>query len=238
MKTAVILAGGKGTRLAPYTAVFPKPLVPVGEYPVVEILVRQLVKAGFQRLVFATGHLSELIRAYFYNHPLIESGVTFEWVKEDSPLGTAAPLRLVRDFPPNALVLNGDLFTTMDFASFFDEHIQGGAALTVASHTRTVNIGLGVLSRDGECVTGYREKPSFTFDVSMGIYGFSREALRHIPAGRKMDLPDLVTSLVESGENVRALFPKCRWLDIGNPDDYACAQREFEENSRIYLPAD
>lgn len=236
MKTAVILAGGKGTRLAPYTAIFPKPLVPIGEMPVVEVLVRQLVDAGFMRLVFATGHLSELLMAYFHNHPLIAKGVVFQWVKEEKPLGTAAPLKLVHDFPENVLVLNGDLFTTMNFDSFFSEHIHNNAALTVATHTKTINIDLGVLSIEENRITNYNEKPSYTFDVSMGIYGFSKEVLKYIPPGERMDFPQLVTTLINKNEMVLSIKPECRWLDIGNPDDYAAAQKEFEANANLYLP--
>lgn len=236
MNTAIILAGGKGTRLAPYTAVFPKPLVPIGDYPVVEILVRQLHSAGFRRLVFATGHLSELLRAYFHEHPLLGRGMDFHWVRETVPLGTAAPLALVEDFPGDALVLNGDLFTTMDFSEFFSAHLRNGAALTVAAHTRQVSLNLGVLSRDGDRVTGYNEKPSYTFDVSMGIYGVSKKVLAYIPQGRRMDFPELVNTLLEKGECVRCVNPDCRWLDIGNPDDYAAAQKEFEADASLYMP--
>ncbi len=236
MNTAVILAGGKGTRLAPYTAVFPKPLVPLGDHPVVEILVQRLYACGFRRLVFATGHLSELLRAYFHQYPLLQRGLTIQWVKEPAPLGTAAPLGLVEDFPDHALVVNGDLFTTMDFAEFFRVHRESGAALTVAAHTRTVNLALGVLEREGDRVTGYREKPSYTFDVSMGIYGVSKGVLAHIPREGRMDFPELVTRLLERGETVRCVTPPCRWLDIGNPDDYAAAQEEFRRNPAPYIP--
>lgn len=236
MNTAIILAGGRGTRLAPYTASFPKPLVPVGSFPVVEITVRQLASAGFTRLVFATGHLSELLMAYFHRHHLLSKGVEFQWVRETEPLGTAAPLRMVDDFPENALVLNGDLFTTMDFRHFFSEHLKSGAVLTVAAHTRTVSLNLGVLSLEGDRVTGYTEKPSYTFDVSMGIYGLSRKVLEYIPGQGRMDFPELVTGLVDGGEKVTYLNPRCRWLDIGNPDDYAAAQAEFEANPSLYLP--
>ncbi|MFO7627663.1 MAG: sugar phosphate nucleotidyltransferase [Candidatus Fermentibacteraceae bacterium] len=238
MNTAVILAGGRGTRLAPYTAFFPKPLVPIGDFPVVEILVRQLHAAGFRRLIFATGHLSELLRAYFHQHPLIRMGMEFCWIREEEPLGTAAPLGLIDDFPENALVLNGDLFTTMDFSGFFSNHVDSRCALSVAAHTRKVCLSLGVLSREGDRVTGYNEKPSYTFDVSMGIYGVSRRVLDHIPRNVHMDFPELVTTLLSRGETVRCENPDCRWLDIGNPEDYAAAQAEFEKNASLYMPED
>jgi len=234
-KVAVILAGGKGTRLAPYTAVFPKPLVPLGQYPVVEILARQLVAAGFNELIFSTGYLAEMLRTYFHNHPLKDQGVTFSWVTEPSPLGTAGPLRLIEGLPEHFLVLNGDLFTTLDFDSFFSRHIDSGAALTIAIHARQVNLQLGVVKHDGPLVTGYIEKPSYSFDVSMGIYAYSRRSLEYIPEASRMDFPELVLKLTEAGEKVACEKSDARWLDIGNPDDYAAAQEEFTADPSVYL---
>ncbi len=234
-RVAVILAGGKGTRLAPYTAVFPKPLVPLGQYPVVEILVRQLVAAGFNELVFSTGYLAELIRAYFHDHPLKQKGITFSWIKESSPLGTAGPLRLIENLPDNFLVLNGDLFTTLDFDSLYRHHIASKAALTIAMHSKRVNLQLGVVKHQGRKVTGYLEKPSYNYDVSMGIYAYSKHALDYIPKGRRMDFPELVQTLRDAGERVECEMSQSRWLDIGNPDDYAAAQEEFASNPSIYL---
>ncbi len=234
-RVAVILAGGKGTRLAPYTAVFPKPLVPLGQYPVVEILVRQLVAAGFNELIFSTGYLSELLRAYFHEHPLKNKGVTFSWIKESSPLGTAGPLKLIPNLPENFLVLNGDLFTTLDFNSLYQNHTASKASLTIAMHSKQVNLQLGVVKHEGRQVTGYAEKPSYNYDVSMGIYAYSRQALDYIPEGQRMDFPELVQTLINAGKVVECQISQARWLDIGNPDDYAAAQEEFASDPSIYL---
>jgi len=234
-RVAVILAGGKGTRLAPYTAIFPKPLVPLGQYPVVEILVRQLVAAGFNELIFSTGYLGELLRAYFHDHPLKKKGVTFTWVKESSPLGTAAPLRLIDNLPEHFLVLNGDLFTTLDFNRLYKNHVTSGATLTIAMHSKRVKLQLGVVKHSGRKVTGYIEKPSYDYDVSMGIYAYSRKALNFIPENEIMDFPDLVQTLGKAGEVVECEFSEARWLDIGNPDDYAAAQEEFTADPAVYI---
>lgn len=234
-RVAVVLAGGKGTRLAPYTAVFPKPLVPLGQYPVVEILVRQLVAGGFNELIFSTGYLGELLRAYFHDHPLKEKGVTFSWVRESQPLGTAAPLNLIRDLPEHFLVLNGDIFTTLDFGRLYATHASSKATLTIAMHRKDINLQLGVVEHSGRTVTGYLEKPTCSYDVSMGIYMYSRRALDFIPKNEKMDFPDLVQKLLQKNEPVECEYSDARWLDIGNPDDYAAAQNEFAEDPGLYL---
>lgn len=234
-RVAVILAGGKGTRLAPYTAVFPKPLVPLGQYPVVEILVRQLVSFGFNELIFSTGYLAELLEAYFHNHPLKKKGIVFSWIKEQKPLGTAGPLRRISGLPDNFLVLNGDLFTTMDFEKLFRNHLCSDAALTIAMHRKTVRLQLGVVKHHGSSVSEYLEKPVYEHNVSMGIYAYSKRALSYIQDGQRMDFPELVNSLIASGERVNCELSTARWLDIGNPDDYAAAQEEFTLDPSIYL---
>ena len=228
-KVAVLLAGGKGTRLAPYTAVFPKPLVPIGQYPIMELIVRQLAAAGFNELVFSTGHLAELIEAYFFKHHLRERGVTIRFVREDKPLGTAGSLRLIDDLPPNFLVMNGDVFTTLDFGPMFMEHIASGATMTIATHRRHVKIQLGVLEREEERVTGYIEKPKYDYEASMGVYAYTDRAVSFIPENSYFDFPDLVQALIGAGEHVRCHLSEDDWLDIGNADDYAAAQEIFEQ---------
>lgn len=234
-RLAVLLAGGRGARLAPYTAVFPKPLVPIGDMPVADILVRQLAAAGFDEICFCAGHLAELLEAYFMSHPLRGSGVRFRWVREGEPLGTAGPLRLVEDLPERFLVLNGDLLTTLDFGAFFDRHVESGADLTIAVQRHQHRTQLGVVRHEGDRVTGYEEKPSFSFDVSMGVYAYSRACIETIPAGLKFDFPDLVGALLERGRDVRIVLSGDTWLDIGNPEDYSEAQRLFQEDPGRFL---
>lgn len=234
---AVVLSGGKGTRLAPYTVTFPKPLVPVSDMPILEIVVRQLKAAGFDHITMAVGHLAELIIAYFGDGD--RWGVKIDYSREDAPLGTVAPVRLIEDLPDTFLVMNGDVLTTLSYRSLYDAHITSGAELTVACHRLNVQIDYGLVEFDGLLeVTGYREKPTFPGDVSMGVYMFSRSALDLVPTGEYMDIPTLVGQMVKHGRKVRASLADCRWLDIGRQDDYARAIATFDELRDEFLPAE
>lgn len=235
-KVAVILAGGKGTRLAPYTAVLPKPLMPVGNLPIVDILARQLVATGFRELIFSIGHLGGLLEAYFNNHPLKSDGVSFKWVWENTPLGTTGAIAHVDDLPENFLVLNGDILTTLDFGKMFDYHVESGGMLTVASIRKQTKVQLGVLEREGNIITNYVEKPILDYDVSMGVYAYNRGVLSYVDPGKPLDFPDLVLSLLKADETVRCYISDDEWLDIGNPEDFAEAQKVFSDFPEKYLP--
>lgn len=229
---AVILAGGKGTRLAPYTTVFPKPLVPVGDIPILEIVVRQLSYFGIRKITLAVGHLAELIMAYFGDGS--RYGVQIDYSREEQPLGTAGPLSLVKELYSTFLVMNGDLLTTLDFRGLLDHHRQSGAVATVAAHERQIRIDLGILELDEQNrIQGYIEKPTYTHRVSMGIYAFEPQVLNFIPQNVRLDLPELVTWLLEDGQDVRASVFDGFWLDIGRPADYAFVT----ENVERLLPA-
>ena len=234
---AVILAGGKGTRLAPYTVTFPKPLVPIGDLPVLEIVVRQLAAAGFEQLTLAVGHLANLLQAYFEDGS--RWGVQIDYSFEHDPLGTEGPLTLIEDLPDHFLVMNGDLLTTLSYRDLFEAHVDSGAELSVACHRMNVNVDLGVIEFDGQHrVTGYREKPTMGYDASMGVYAFSKTALDIVPSGQYMDFPTLVMSLISQGRDVKAHLADCRWLDIGRHDDYALAIETFEALRPEFLPDD
>lgn len=227
---AIILAGGKGTRLAPYTSVLPKPLVPVGDMPILEIVVRQLIAAGFDDIVITLGHLGELIRAFFAAHKTLTTQARISFVDEEQPTGTAGSLTLVPDLDTPFLAMNGDILTTLDYAQLMAFHRQAGAALTIAGHAKAVKIDLRVLQLDdtGTQVTGYIEKPQYTYPVSMGIYIYEPRVLDQIPRGCYFDFPSLVLRLIASGETVACYPSQARWLDIGRPEDHAEAQRVFE----------
>ncbi len=232
---AVILAGGKGTRLAPYTVTFPKPLVPVTDMPILEIVIRQLKAAGFDHITMAVGHLSELIIAYFGDGS--RWGITIDYSREEQPLGTVAPVKLIEDLPDNFLVMNGDVLTTLSYRSLYDAHVTSGAEMTIACHRLNVQIDYGLIEFDGLLqVTGYREKPTFPGDVSMGVYMFSKSILDTVPTGEYMDIPTLVGHLVKEERKVRASLADCRWLDIGRHDDYARAIATFDELRSEFLP--
>ena len=227
---AVILAGGLGTRLAPYTAALPKPLVPVGNVPILEIIIRQLIASGFGSVTLTLGHLGELIRAYFAAHPTLSRRIQLQFVEEEQPTGTAGSLRLIPDLPDTFLVMNGDVLTTLDYPSLIQFHRNSGAWLTVASHQKQINLDLGVLQlQDGE-VTGYLEKPQYVYPVSMGVYVYDRRTLEYIPPRRHFDLPELVGQLLAQKKKVASFASDAIWLDIGRRDDYAVAQEVFERN--------
>ena len=212
---AVILAGGKGVRLHPFTVNFPKPLVPLGDKPVLEVLMERLLAFGINDVTLTLGHLAELLKAY---------------VEEDEPTGTAGSLAHVRGLDRTFLVMNGDLLTDLDFGALVNFHRQQKAMLTIATHMRSVKVDLGVLDFDKEYrITAYREKPEHHYHVSMGVYVYEPAVLRHIPKGKYLDFPDLVLKLVANGDRVCAYPAKCQWLDSGRPDDYARAQAIFAE---------
>jgi len=231
----VILAGGRGRRLAPYTSILPKPLMPIGNRSILEILVTQLADAGFRRLTFSVGHLSHLIRAVFENGP--GSRVDIDWVLESDPLGTAAPLRLVEGLDASFLVMNGDLLTTLDYAALLEQHRLSGDVLTIATHRRRVQVDYGVLHLDGgvdgQRVLEYEEKPEKTWHVSMGIYVLEPSVLSEIPPEGPFDLPDLVKRLLAKDLPVGAFVHEGLWLDIGRHEDYENAVELWERGARL-----
>jgi len=225
----VILAGGKGTRLHPFTVNFPKPLMPLGDIPVIEVLMRRLIAFGLTDITMTLGHLAELLKAYFMNREELTGQMRLDYVEETVPTGTAGSLASVPGLDDTFLVLNGDLLTDLDFHSLVRSHKERGAILTIATHARTVKVDLGVLEYDGmQRICAYREKPETTYDVSMGIYVYEPEVLEFIEPGSYLDFPDLVGRLLNAGKPVYA-FPSADsvWLDIGRPDDYAVAQEIF-----------
>lgn len=231
---AIILAGGKGTRLKPYTISFPKPLVPIGDYPILEIIIRQLASFGFDRVTISTGHLAELIEAYFGDGS--RWGVKIEYVREYTPLNTAGALKLVQGCEDNFLVMNGDVLTTLDYGKLLGLHTEKGVKATIAAKTRESKIDFGVLKLDGEdFLSEYIEKPVYTFSVSMGVYVLSKEVRDLIRDGESIGMPDLLLRLKDSGEKVYCHRSDCYWLDIGRIDDYEKAQEEFEAKKHIFL---
>jgi NDP-sugar pyrophosphorylase family protein len=230
-RRAVVLAGGRGSRLAPYTTVLPKPLMPVGERAILEIVLRQLCVAGFDDVTLAVGHLSHLIRAVLGDGR--SNGTSIRYHEEAEPLGTAGPLATIPDLGQTFLMLNGDVLTTLDFRALVAAHEAAGNALTIATHRRTVRTDYGVLRTDGrraetDRVLEYDEKPELHYTVSMGVYVLDREAVEHVPRGRYYDLPDLVIALLAAGAPVGSYPYDGYWLDIGREDDYRIAQADAE----------
>jgi NDP-sugar pyrophosphorylase family protein len=237
MKT-VILAGGRGTRLAPYTSVLPKPLMPVGEKAILEILIERLSDAGIKEITLSVGYLAHLIRAVVDNGPTTHTSIRFEYVTEEKPLGTAAPLRLVDGLDDTFLVMNGDILTELDFTDLMAFHRDRGHALTIAAHVRTTPLDYGVLELDdADEVRGFREKPEITSIVSMGIYVMEPEVLELIPDDRAFDFPDLVHALLAAGKSVGAYRFSGYWRDLGRHEDYVAANEEWAARTTDGFPA-
>lgn len=230
---AVILAGGQGMRLRPYTTVLPKPLIPVGERPILELIVRQLSRNGFTHADLCVGHLGGLIRAYFTESAATPDGFDIDYYWEDEPLGTAGALHML-DVPDSSfLVMNGDILTTLDYGDFMAEHEGSGAALSIATHRKAVPLALGVIEHDDNRVSGYIEKPTLMYEVSMGIYAYSPRALSFVPKAR-FDFPDLVLALLEAGEHVATYHYDGPWFDIGTPDEHEKAVEAYAEEPELY----
>jgi len=231
---AVILAGGRGRRLLPYTTVLPKPLMPIGDQPILEVVIRQLQAAGFARITLAVGHLSGLIQAFFGDGA--RWGVAIDYALEDQPLGTAGPLGSIPGLDEPFLLMNGDLLCDLDYADLHRVHLQRGDVATVAVYEKEVQLSLGVLELDEqERIVGYREKPTLRYPVSTGIYCLSPRVLAYVAPGRHLDLPELITTLVRAEEQVSAYRFTGYWLDIGRPEDYEVALELFGRAPESFL---
>ena len=233
---AIILAGGKGTRLLPHTANLPKPLMPMGEMPILEIIVMQLKNAGASSIIMAVGYLHHMIEAHFGDGS--DFGIPISYSLEDKPLGTAGPLNLIyKKLEENFIVLNGDLLTTMNFESLFNEHLRSNASATIATFKRTVDIDFGVLEIDLEKkLVEYKEKPTLNYQVSMGINVFKKNSVKNLLRNAVyLDIPDLMMALKNNGKEVLCHYEDCQWLDIGRIDDYSIATKIFEENKEKFL---
>jgi NDP-sugar pyrophosphorylase family protein len=234
---AVVLAGGKGTRLEPYTTILPKPLMPIGDMPILEVLLRQMKRAGINHVVLTVGHLASLLRAYFGDGAQWDLDITYSL--EQVPLGTAGPIALVQGLEKTFLVTNGDVLTTLDIKKLVAFHKNKGGIATIAAHQRQVKIDLGVIQLDGEDrVSGYIEKPTRDYTVSMGLYVFEPRVLDYIPVGQYLDFPDLILKLIASGETVSGYTFDGYWMDLGRPDDYVQANQDFYNMKKQFLPED
>ena len=236
-KRAIILAGGVGTRLRPYTVVLPKPLMPIGDYPILEVIVRQLVHQGFTHITLAVNHQAEILRAFFgYGK---KWGVRIDYSLETKPMSTVAPLSLISDLPENFLLMNGDLLTDFDLSSFLERHVDCGRLFTIAAARRLQLIDYGVLNIDSSHrLTGFFEKPQMEYLVSMGVYAVNRRILQFVPPDSKYGFDDLMKDFLSKDEPVTVEPYEGYWLDIGRPDDYVRAVEEFEHRRQRFLPTE
>ena len=233
---AVILAGGKGLRLRPYTTLIPKPLVPIGdEHSVLEVVMRQLAAQGFARATLTIGYLGQLVQAYAGDGS--QWGIELSYLSEDSPLGTLGPvLRALDHLPEHFIVANADVLTSLDFADLLATHVRSGAALTVATQRREHRVEFGVLDIRDNHIRGFTEKPTMTYLVNMGIYAVSRDALMQYSPGLPYGFDELISDLIDRGEYPAQYEFDGYWLDIGRPDDYDRANREFDVLIKDLLP--
>ena len=231
----IILAGGKGTRLKPYTTVLPKPLMPIGDMPILEIVIKQLKYYGCKKIILAVGHLKELLSAFFNDGKKWNLDIKYSY--EDKPMGTAGPLKLINpdEIEDNFIVMNGDVLTDLNFGEFFEYHKNNNALCTIATYKKPVKINLGVLELKNKGVVNYIEKPVLNYTVSMGVYAFKKETLGHIPFNTYFDFPDLIKKLIEENKKVLGYDFKNHWLDIGTPSDFEIANEVFENNKNIFL---
>lgn len=233
-KRAVILAGGTGSRLRPYTITLPKPLVPVGDLPILEIVIRQLAFYGFDHITLAVGYQAGIIRAYCTDGS--KWGVKIDYSEEKIPLGTVGPLKQMPDLPDNFLVMNGDVLTDLDFAAFFEAHRAAKNLFTIASYKRRQITDFGVLQvSDKGYLTGFEEKPAVEHDVSTGVYMASKEILSFIPDNKPYGFDQLVLDLISKQRPPAVIHHDGAWLDIGRPEDYQTAVDEFDRNRDKYL---
>jgi NDP-sugar pyrophosphorylase family protein len=232
---AVVLAGGKGARLAPYTRILPKPLMPIGDMPILEVLLRQMKQAGIEDIILTVGHLANLLRTFFMDGQ--QWGLNISYSYEEHPLGTAGPLSLIPELDSTFLVTNGDVLTTLDLRRLLDFHQSQGGIATIAVHRRQVKIDLGVVQWNGDnSLSGYIEKPTYDYTVSMGIYVFEPRVMEYIPHNLYLDFPDLVLKMIAAGERVSGYAFDGYWMDLGRPDDYAQAAEDFTQMRSQFLP--
>ena len=234
---AIILAGGRGRRLTPYTTVFPKPLIPIDDIPIIEVLINQLKFYGIKDIIIAIGYLGELIMAFLGNGE--KYGVKITYSKENEPLGTAGPLSLVGGLNETFIVLNGDLLTTLNYLKLIECHKINSPLVTIGTYNREYKIELGVLKvKENSEVQDYIEKPVHEYCVSMGVYIFEPRVLNYIPQNEKIDFPELIKKLILNEEKVMSYLCDGFWLDIGMPEDYKRAIEEFKNNRNLFLKGD
>jgi NDP-sugar pyrophosphorylase family protein len=230
---AIILAGGKGTRLKPFTITIPKPLMPIGEVPILEVVLKQLKANGFDRIYLTVNHLAELITAFFGNGEKL--GVDIKYSLEKDFLGTAGPLGLLDTLDDDFLVMNGDLLTTISYSDLFQFHKKNGNDVTIATYQKEVKIDLGVLKTEGVTFIDYIEKPTYHFTVSMGIYVFSKRCVASIERGKRLDMNDFVLRLKNENKKIMCYSGDYIWLDIGRVEDYEKAVDIFVNNEKEFL---
>jgi len=227
---AVILAGGKGRRLRPYTTILPKPMMPVGEKPILGIIIERLAESGITDIIITVGYLAGIIRAYFGDGK--QFGVNIEYFVETEPLGTAGCLSLIENLENEFIVMNGDILTSLDFTALIEYHRTMGNPVTICSYKKEIQLTLGVLELTGATVRDYIEKPRYSFDISMGIYAMNRKAVDHVPKNQYFDFPTLIKQLISAKEPISVYKFEGEWFDIGREEDYKAVLGKFDDGTQ------
>ncbi len=234
---AVILAGGKGTRLRPYTIVFPKPLMPIDDEPILKVVISQLKRAGFSHITLAVGYMADMIKTYFNSGD--KFGVKIDYSHERKPLGTIGALSLVKNLPENFMVMNGDILTDLDFNEFMDYHRSHRAKATIATFCKKVKIEYGIIeSNENYEIIGYTEKPTMAYEVSMGVYAFHASIVDFVAKDQYLDFPDLVKRLIQKKEKIVKYPFSGYWMDIGCHADYEKACEDYAGMKSRLMAAD
>ena len=229
---AIILAGGQGIRLKPYTTVLPKPLLPVNEKPIIEIIIRQLAEAGIKEIIVSVGYLGQLLEAYLRDGS--QYGIKIDYSREEKPLGTAGPISLIDNVSDDFFVINGDTLCDVDFTTMLQEHRDSANAATVSAYRKKHTIDLGTLELDDNLqITAYNEKPTIDYIVSMGIYVFKSSVKKELEVGAHLDLPDFIMQLRDKGYGVGAYMHSGIWMDMGRPSDFEKIQDEESLSSQV-----
>lgn len=227
-KRAVLLAGGKGTRLKPYTINMPKPLVPVGDMPIIEIIIRKLVKSGFNHITITVNHMANMIQEFCGDGS--KWGIKIDYSLETKPLSTMGPLKLIKDLPENFLVMNGDVLTDLDFAEFYDEHVAKKSVFTISAYERDHKVDYGVLeANEDNKLVAFKEKPVLHYLVSMGVYMVNKACMDVIPDDTFYGFDHLMLDLIKLNNPATVRPFNGYWLDIGRPEDYEQAIIDVEE---------
>jgi NDP-sugar pyrophosphorylase family protein len=225
-KRAVILAGGKGTRLKPYTISLPKPLVPIGDMPILEIIIRKLSKFGFDHITITVNHMADIIRAFCGDGS--KWNVKIDYSLEDKPLSTMGPLKLIKDLPADFLVMNGDVLTDLNLSEFYEDHVKNKNIFTVSAYAREQKVDYGVLEIGAENqLLDFIEKPTNQYNVSMGVYMANKAILDYIPENQLYGFDHLMLDLIKNQQPAKVKVHNGYWLDIGRPDDYEKACNDF-----------
>jgi NDP-sugar pyrophosphorylase family protein len=234
MKRAIILAGGKGTRLRPYTMTLPKPLVPLGDKPILERIIEQLKAHGFTHVTITVNHMAEIIKAFFGDGSKWD--ITIDYTMESKALSTMGPLTLVQELPENFLVMNGDVLTDLNFSEFYSNHVSKNSIFTIAAHRRSEMIDYGLLHHDEKnMLTSFEEKPSYNFLVSMGVYMVNKRVMEYIPENTFFGFDHLMYKLLSEHKPASVFEFNGFWLDIGRPSDYELATEKINDPNFKWL---